>query len=155
MVTPARGALAAVACGWGLAACSGSTPELEVPNIEVSIGVDGPDPWAARAVPSAAPATSAAPSAASTAAGTAAPAGSADAFFACRLPAPVTSDDACSQDSDCAPAVPCHARACVARAKAQPPKADTVCTRQLVCDSIDVNRCGCHEGRCSLVPPTR
>jgi hypothetical protein len=71
----------------------------------------------------------------------------------CGLAQPKLSGDACQQDSDCGPSEPCHARACVTAAKAQPPAPATVCTRQLVCDSIDVNRCGCFKGQCALIPP--
>lgn len=72
---------------------------------------------------------------------------------ACKLPAPKKSEDACKQDSDCGVSEPCHAAACVAKAKSNPPKADTMCTRMLACHSADVNRCGCFEGRCALIPP--
>jgi hypothetical protein len=72
--------------------------------------------------------------------------------FACRLPAPVSSDDACSKDADCAPSSPCHARACVAVGKATPRTPDTVCTMNIDCQSADVNPCSCYEGRCALVP---
>jgi hypothetical protein len=72
---------------------------------------------------------------------------------ACKLPAPKKSEDACKQDSECGVSDPCHAAACVAKAKSNPPKADTVCTRMLACHSADVNRCGCFEGRCALIPP--
>lgn len=75
-------------------------------------------------------------------------------FAGCRLPAPVVSDDACVIDADCGVSEPCHARACVAKAKSRPPGPDTVCTRELVCTSADVNRCGCLEGRCALIPPS-
>jgi hypothetical protein len=71
----------------------------------------------------------------------------------CKLPAPKKSDDACTTDADCAPSVPCHAPACVARAKAVPKTPDTICTMMLDCGSADVNRCGCLEGRCALIPP--
>lgn len=73
---------------------------------------------------------------------------------ACRLPAPVKSDDACSSDADCGPSEPCHAHACVAKAKAKPRTPDTMCTMKLDCASVDVNRCGCFEGRCALIPPS-
>lgn len=72
--------------------------------------------------------------------------------FNCRLPAPVSSDDACTKDADCAPSVPCHARACVAVGKAEPRKPDTVCTMNIDCSSADVNPCSCYQGRCALVP---
>lgn len=72
--------------------------------------------------------------------------------FGCRLPAPVRSDDACTKDAECAPAVPCHARACVAVGKATPRTPDTVCTMNIDCQSADVNPCSCYEGRCTLVP---
>lgn len=71
----------------------------------------------------------------------------------CRLPAPVKSDDACASDADCGPSEPCHARACVARQKSRPKGPDTMCTMKLDCASVDVNRCGCFEGRCALIPP--
>ncbi|RLB60037.1 MAG: hypothetical protein DRI90_14640 [Deltaproteobacteria bacterium] len=73
--------------------------------------------------------------------------------FKCQLPAPKVSDDPCSGDGDCKPSVPCHAPACVAAAKAQPGGPDTMCTRNMVCDSVDANRCGCYQGRCALIPP--
>ncbi len=72
---------------------------------------------------------------------------------ACRLPAPRVSEDACTTDADCGPSDPCHAQACVAAAKARPPTPETICTRSLDCNSADVNRCACYEGRCALVPP--
>ena len=73
--------------------------------------------------------------------------------LSCKLPAPVKSEDACSKDADCAPSVPCHARACVAAEKAQPRTPDMVCTTIADCQSADTNRCSCYEGRCALVPP--
>jgi hypothetical protein len=73
--------------------------------------------------------------------------------FQCKLDAPKLSDDTCKSDADCAPSDPCHAHACVAVAKANPPKKDTICTYMMDCQSVDANRCGCHEGRCALIPP--
>jgi len=73
--------------------------------------------------------------------------------FKCQLPEPKVSDDPCSVDGDCKPSVPCHAPDCVAAAKAQPGTPDTMCTRNMVCDSVDANRCGCYQGRCALIPP--
>ncbi|HQY60290.1 MAG: hypothetical protein IPF92_10230 [Myxococcales bacterium] len=70
----------------------------------------------------------------------------------CALCAPVVSEDACTQDADCAPATPCHAEACVAKAKAKAPTPRTSCTMILRCDSVDANTCGCLEGRCALYP---
>jgi hypothetical protein len=75
--------------------------------------------------------------------------------FGCGLTAPVSSDDACSKDADCAPSTPCHARACVAASKATPRTPDTVCTMNIDCQSADVNPCSCYEGRCALVPKNR
>ncbi|HRI65613.1 MAG TPA: hypothetical protein PK156_15300 [Polyangium sp.] len=72
--------------------------------------------------------------------------------FGCRLSAPVVSDDACSKDADCAPSTPCHARACVAVAKATPRTPDTMCTMNIDCQSADVNPCSCYQGHCALVP---
>jgi hypothetical protein len=70
----------------------------------------------------------------------------------CGLCAPVVSDDVCNTDADCAPAVPCHADRCVAKAKAQPRKPDTACTMNLLCNTVDANTCGCHQGKCALMP---
>jgi hypothetical protein len=72
---------------------------------------------------------------------------------ACRLPAPRPSQDECETDADCGPSDPCHARACVSAARARPRTPDTVCTMNIDCNSADVNRCACYEGRCALVPP--
>lgn len=71
----------------------------------------------------------------------------------CHLPAAKKSDDACKLDADCAPSDPCHAPACVARAKAKPRKPEIMCTMMMGCETADANRCGCFEGRCSLIPP--
>ncbi len=90
--------------------------------------------------PPASPASASAPASAAPAVG-------------CRLPAPVKSEDACTTDADCGPAEPCHAKQCVAKAKSKPRTADTVCTMMLTCNTTDTNRCGCYEGRCSLIPP--
>lgn len=73
----------------------------------------------------------------------------------CSLCAPVVSEDACTLDADCAPQTPCHATACVAKAKAQPSAPGTHCTMDLRCDSVDANRCGCVSGRCTLAPRTQ
>jgi hypothetical protein len=69
----------------------------------------------------------------------------------CSLCEPKVSEDACGTDADCAPSVPCHAPACVAKAKAEPRKADTVCTMDMRCDSADANDCRCLAGKCALV----
>jgi hypothetical protein len=71
----------------------------------------------------------------------------------CKLPAPVKSDDACTTDADCGVSDPCHAKACVAKAKSHPRTPDTMCTMSIDCASADVNRCGCLEGKCALIPP--
>jgi hypothetical protein len=71
----------------------------------------------------------------------------------CKLPAPVKSGDACTTDADCGVSDPCHAKACVAKAKSHPKQPDTMCTMSLDCSSADVNRCGCLEGKCALIPP--
>lgn len=70
----------------------------------------------------------------------------------CRLPAPKKSDDACTNDADCGVSEPCHAKACVARAKSHPATPDTMCTRSLECHTADANKCGCFEGKCALIP---
>ncbi|MFT3768815.1 MAG: hypothetical protein QM820_25505 [Minicystis sp.] len=77
----------------------------------------------------------------------------APAMPSCRLPAPVKGGDACATDADCGVSDPCHAHACVAKAKSRPKTPDTMCTMMMDCASADVNRCGCFEGRCSLIPP--
>ncbi len=71
----------------------------------------------------------------------------------CRLPAPKKSDDACKIDADCAPSDPCHAKACVAKARSKPRTPDIMCTMMMGCETADANRCGCFQGRCSLIPP--
>ena len=71
----------------------------------------------------------------------------------CHLPAAKKSDDACKTDVDCAPSDPCHARACVAKAKSKPRTPDIMCTMLMGCETADANRCGCFEGRCALIPP--
>ncbi|MBK8251894.1 MAG: hypothetical protein IPK82_04410 [Polyangiaceae bacterium] len=71
----------------------------------------------------------------------------------CGLPAPKKSTDSCTKDDDCGPSDPCHAHACVAKAKSNPPGKDTVCTQILDCESLDINPCVCFEGVCALVPP--
>ncbi|MEZ4310504.1 MAG: hypothetical protein R3F14_20875 [Polyangiaceae bacterium] len=73
--------------------------------------------------------------------------------FECRVPAPVKSEDKCTTDADCGVSDPCHAHACVAKAKSNPPKKDTMCTEILDCRSADRNPCVCFEGVCALVPP--
>jgi hypothetical protein len=72
---------------------------------------------------------------------------------ACHLPAAKKSADACKSDADCGPSDPCHAQACVAKAKSKPKTPDTMCTMMMSCDTADANRCGCFEGRCALIPP--
>lgn len=72
---------------------------------------------------------------------------------ACHLPAAKKSEDACKTDADCGPSDPCHAMACVAKAKSKPKTPDTMCTMMMSCESADANRCGCFEGRCALIPP--
>lgn len=71
---------------------------------------------------------------------------------ACKLPAPVKSQDVCKTDADCGASDPCHAHACVGIAKANPPTKSTMCTYMMDCQSIDANPCVCFEGVCALVP---
>ena len=70
----------------------------------------------------------------------------------CSLGKPIVSDDACNADGDCAPSVPCHAPACVARAKAQLPAPGQICTEEMRCATADANQCSCSQGRCTLAP---
>ena len=70
--------------------------------------------------------------------------------MACKLPAPVKSGDACKTDADCGVSDPCHAHACVAKAKSHPPDKATMCTRVMDCRSADANACGCLDGVCAL-----
>ncbi|MFO0671119.1 MAG: hypothetical protein U0235_16075 [Polyangiaceae bacterium] len=70
----------------------------------------------------------------------------------CRLRSAVVSEDPCASDADCAPATPCHAHACVAKAKATPRQPNAGCTLLMDCASVDANDCRCHGGRCALVP---
>ncbi len=71
----------------------------------------------------------------------------------CKLAAPKISEDSCNTDSDCGVSAPCHAEACVAKSKSDPPKPDTMCTMSLACHTADANRCGCYQGHCALIPP--
>jgi hypothetical protein len=68
----------------------------------------------------------------------------------CALCDPLVSDDPCAKDDDCAPQTPCHAKSCVAKAKAQPRTPGTMCTQDLQCDSTDSNACSCVKGKCTL-----
>jgi hypothetical protein len=74
----------------------------------------------------------------------------------CSLCEPVLSNDPCSSDDDCAPATPCHATRCVAKANAEPRKPDTMCTQELRCDAIEANACACvktgSDKKCAMVP---
>lgn len=72
---------------------------------------------------------------------------------ACKLSSPVKSQDRCQSDADCGVSEPCHAHACVAKAKAHPPDKSTMCTRMMDCQSADANTCGCLDGVCALYPP--
>ncbi len=98
------------------------------------------------------------PAATATGATTSAPAATAEASaaptgipsMACKLPAPVKSGDACKTDADCGVSDPCHAHACVAKAKSHPPDKATMCTRVMDCRSADANACGCLDGVCAL-----
>jgi len=125
------------------AACGEPKPATQPPN-----GSDTPEPASSGAA-------SAAPSATEPGPATPTPAATADASampIGCRLPAPKRSDDACKTDADCGVSDPCHAHACVAKAKSHPPDKSTVCTRQMDCFSADANPCGCLDGMCALIP---
>ena len=127
MPSATRLAACLAAALWALAACSGSSPPTPGPTSTATPGAT------ATGAPSGAPG-----------AGT----------HGCKLPAPLKSDDVCSTDADCGVSEPCHARACVARARSHPPAHDTMCTQMLACGTADANRCGCLEGRCALIPPS-
>jgi hypothetical protein len=71
----------------------------------------------------------------------------------CQLPAPKKGVDPCTTDADCASSTPCHAYQCVTKAKCEDWGGSYVCTNIMLCDTADANRCGCFEGRCSLIPP--
>ncbi|CAN5754736.1 hypothetical protein BH09MYX1_BH09MYX1_20540 [soil metagenome] len=70
----------------------------------------------------------------------------------CSLCDPVVSADPCKTSDDCAPATACHAKACVAKANAEPKTPSTVCTLDLQCNAIEANTCACFEGKCALAP---
>ncbi len=70
----------------------------------------------------------------------------------CALCEPVLSDDPCKTADDCAPATPCHATACVAKAKAQPRSANLACTEIFQCNAIEANSCACVDGKCAIAP---
>jgi len=125
-----------------VAACGEPKPATQPPN-----GSEGGEP-ASSAAPTAAPSSSeTAPATTTTTA-----AASAEPMVGCRLPAPRKSEDACKVDTDCGVSDPCHAQACVAKAKAHPPDKSTVCTRRMDCFSADANPCGCLDGVCALIP---
>jgi hypothetical protein len=65
--------------------------------------------------------------------------------------APVKSTDTCAADADCAPADVCHARSCASASKAPKRAPGTMCTMNLVCQSIDVGKCACVDKVCALV----
>ncbi len=61
----------------------------------------------------------------------------------------VEGSDSCMTDSDCVPAVCCHAAACVARVHA-PICTDTACTPACRPGTIDCGGgCFCHNGLCA------
>ena len=68
----------------------------------------------------------------------------------CGLCDPLFSDDACANDSDCAPSTYCHADACIAKAKAPARPKNVMCTEMMKCASADANACGCMQGKCAL-----
>lgn len=70
----------------------------------------------------------------------------------CALCEPLVSDDDCKSDGDCAPLTACHAKACVAKAKAQPRASNTACTEDFQCNAVEANPCSCFHGKCALVP---
>lgn len=70
----------------------------------------------------------------------------------CSLCEAVVSADTCTTDADCAPETPCHATACVAKAKAKALAPGASCTAIMRCDTADANGCGCQNGRCALFP---
>lgn len=119
-----------------LIACSGAAPP---PPTEAPGGGSPPAPGGAVASPpvaTSAPATS-----------------TGEPALVCKLPTPKKSGDPCKTDADCGPSAPCHAPACVAKAKSPPKRADQVCTMSFGCETADANRCGCYEGSCALIPP--
>lgn len=70
----------------------------------------------------------------------------------CSLCAPVVSADPCTKFEDCAPDAVCHAKGCVAKAKAPVPPPNLSCTQDFQCNAIEANACGCFEGKCALMP---
>jgi hypothetical protein len=74
----------------------------------------------------------------------------------CALCEPVSSADPCKTADDCAPATPCHATACVAKAKAEPRSPNLACTEIFQCNAIEANSCACVGGKCAIAPrPTK
>jgi hypothetical protein len=148
----ALGASLLAACGPGAAPGAEvpagpptAAPVIDVGHAAASASASTPPLTTAPAAPEVAPATKLPIAAGSASAG--------GLHFACKLSSPRKSDDPCSADADCGVSEPCHAKACVAKAASHPPGPGTTCTRNLVCDSADANRCGCFEGRCALIPP--
>lgn len=135
-------ALALIACGAG-----GTSPQD--PASSPDPGAAGPPPVVIAPPPPGPPEASAAPAA--SAAPSSAPA---QGTRACKLAAAKKSGDACKADADCGPSLACHAPACVAKAKSATRPLSMMCTQTIDCDTADVNRCGCFEGSCALIPPT-
>jgi hypothetical protein len=136
--------LALAAWGFGLGACvTASTPPQAVAE---------PAP-ASEPAPSVVHGEPTAPPAAGNPGGNSGEPQPSPAQRACHLPAAKKSADVCKTDADCGPSDPCHAQACVAKAKSKPRTPDTMCTMMMGCDTADANRCGCFESRCALIPP--
>ena len=70
----------------------------------------------------------------------------------CALCEPILSADPCKTADDCAPATPCHATACVAKAKAEPRSPNLACTEIFQCNAIEANSCACVDGKCAIAP---
>ncbi len=142
---------AAVALG---AACN-STPSASTPGATSTVQVPSqqettPEPEPVDPTPTPAPSEAPTPSASSESE-TPSINLRRDGGFGCRGFDPIKSQDACTAASDCAPSSHCHARSCIAAAKAPPKPANLRCTMNLVCKSLDVGRCDCVDGVCALV----
>jgi hypothetical protein len=124
-----------------LFACNTPTPPPEPSPPQVVIAPVPPGPEGTSAGPTSTTSLAPAP--------TALPSDPGD----CKLPAPKKSGDPCKTDADCGPSAPCHAPACVAKAKSPPKPADLMCSMTFACETADANRCGCYEGSCALIPP--
>ncbi|RMD66739.1 hypothetical protein D6817_03475 [Candidatus Pacearchaeota archaeon] len=70
-------------------------------------------------------------------------------FFVFSSRSPSVAQVACLKDSDCVPAVCCHASECVPKSRA-PDCSGVVCTAAIIPGTIDEGQCKCKQNKCVL-----